>query len=221
METTMRRRQLIPALLASMLAPGLALGQSAGAPARVVILLIGPPGSGKGTQSKFITDNFGLPGVSTGELLRAEVQAATPLGREIQGILAQGTLVSDDIVNQLVAQRIAKPDAAGGFILDGYPRTVPQAGFLDKLLSERKFPRPTVLHLDVAEAVLMERLTQRGRADDKPEVIRDRMRVYEKETSPLISYYSGGDYHRLDGAPRPEEVYRGIDKIIRARRPRR
>ncbi len=182
---------------------------------QVVILLVGPPGSGKGTQAKMITEKYGVPAFSTGDLLRAEVKEGTALGKRIQPVMAQGGLVDDSIVNELVAGRTLKPDAARGFILDGYPRTVAQAQFLDRLLAERRWPRPTVIHLDVPDSVVIERLLQRGRADDKPEVIRGRLKKYESETAPVLKHYSAGDYHRIDGTKAPEAVFAQIETVLR------
>lgn len=182
---------------------------------RAVIVLLGPPGSGKGTQARFITDNFNIPAISTGDLLRAEVKGGTQLGKRIESIMQKGELVSDEIVNELVAKRVGQPDAVSGFILDGYPRTVPQAQFLDKLLAETGLPRATALHLDVPESEIMRRLLARGRADDKPEVIRERLKVYEEETKPVIDFYSKGDYHRIDGMGTREEVFSRIQRALR------
>jgi len=127
----------------------------------VILLLFGPPGCGKGTQSTSLAARFGIPAISTGELFRAEVKAGTPLGRKASATMASGALVSDDIVNGMVANRIAQPDCAGGFLLDGYPRTVPQAEMFTALLRERGLPDPVVIHLDVAASVLVARLTAR------------------------------------------------------------
>ena len=127
----------------------------------MVILLFGPPGSGKGTQATRIAGRFGIPAISTGDMFRAELQAGTPLGLAARSIMAKGGLVGDDIVNGMVTSRLAQPDCRGGFLLDGYPRTVPQAEFLDKLLKEKGFPPATVVHLDVPAAVLIPRLTAR------------------------------------------------------------
>ena len=127
----------------------------------MILLLFGPPGCGKGTQSAWLAARFGIPAVSTGEVFRAEIKAGTPLGKTASAIMAEGGLVGDDIVNGIVANRIAQPDCAGGFLLDGYPRTVPQAEVFAALLRDRGLPDPVVIHLDVADAVLIERLTAR------------------------------------------------------------
>jgi adenylate kinase len=127
----------------------------------VIVLLFGPPGCGKGTQASFIADRYNIPAISTGEMFRAECNAGTPLGKAACSILSRGGLVGDDIVNQIVAGRIAKPDCSRGFLLDGYPRTVPQAAFLDQLLATRALPKPMVIHLDVPGEALVRRLSAR------------------------------------------------------------
>jgi adenylate kinase len=127
----------------------------------MVILLFGPPGCGKGTQAAFISRLLGIPSISTGEMFRAEREAGTPLGRQVSQILSQGGLVGDEIVNEIVARRIARPDCRAGFLLDGYPRTIPQASFLDGVLQETRRFMPTILHLDVPDSVLVTRITAR------------------------------------------------------------
>ena len=127
----------------------------------MVLLLFGPPGSGKGTQSRLITNWLRIPGISTGDMLRAEIQAGTDLGRTAQSIMAAGGLVGDDLVNKMLVNRVSQPDAQGGFLLDGYPRTLEQAEFLDRMLAERRLPKPVVLHLDVPLDALAGRLTSR------------------------------------------------------------
>src|SRR5215469_14833970 len=127
----------------------------------LVLLLFGPPGSGKGTQSRLITDWLGIPGISTGDMLRAERQASSDLGRAAQAVMASGGLVGDDLVHKMLARRVSQPDARSGFLLDGYPRTVDQAEFLDRLLEERRLSKPVILHLDVPLDALVGRLTSR------------------------------------------------------------
>jgi adenylate kinase len=127
----------------------------------LVILLFGPPGSGKGTQSPQITALLKIPAISTGEMLRAECEAGTPLGKIAAEVLAKGHLVSDDLVNRMLISRLEKPDCANGFLLDGYPRTVPQAIFLEEYLEKRGFPLPTVIHLATPISVLVERISAR------------------------------------------------------------
>jgi len=127
----------------------------------MVLLLFGPPGCGKGTQGAVITKALGVPAVSTGEIFRAELKAGTPLGNAAKEIMASGGLVGDDIVNEMVRGRLKQADCRDGFLLDGYPRTTPQAQFLDGLLGELGYPEPTVIYLDVPDAVLIARLTSR------------------------------------------------------------
>jgi adenylate kinase len=124
-------------------------------------LLFGPPGSGKGTQSPLITKTLHIPAISTGEMLRDECRAGTPLGQEVAKVLAAGHLVGDDLVNQMLVRRLEQPDTRNGFLLDGYPRTVQQALFLDKLLKEKGLPTPTVIHLATPSSVIVERLAAR------------------------------------------------------------
>jgi len=182
-------------------------------PTRLVIILLGPPGGGKGTQAERITAEFRVPALSTGEVLRAEVKAGTALGKQLQQTMAEGKLVDDSIVNRLVGQRT---ENLNGYILDGYPRTTAQAEFLDHLLKERGYPPPLVLNFDVPTEEIVKRLAARGRADDKPEVIRERMKVYARDTEPLIRYYSKGNYRRIDGVGSIEEIYQRVREAIRA-----
>jgi adenylate kinase len=127
----------------------------------VIVLLFGPPGCGKGTQASFIARRYRIPAISTGELFRAECRTGTPLGKQSCSIMAQGGLVGDEIVNQMVKNRISKPDCPSGFLLDGYPRTKPQAEFFDGVLSEKGLPKPTVIHLDVRAETLVRRISTR------------------------------------------------------------
>lgn len=127
----------------------------------MVLLLFGPPGSGKGTQSRLITSWLGIPGISTGDMLRAEIAAGTELGRAAQAVMDSGGLVGDDLMNRMLANRVSQPDAQRGFLLDGYPRTVEQAEFLDRLIEERHMSKPVILHLNVPLDALVGRLTSR------------------------------------------------------------
>ena len=127
----------------------------------MVLLLFGPPGSGKGTQSQKITSWLGIPAISTGDMLRAEITSGSALGKAAQDIMANGGLVGDDLVNRMLAERISRPDCKNGFLLDGYPRTVQQAEYLDRLINERHLDKPVILHLDVPLDALVGRLTSR------------------------------------------------------------
>jgi adenylate kinase len=127
----------------------------------VVLLLFGPPGSGKGTQSRLITNWLGIPAISTGDMLRSEIQAGTKLGESVRCIMTSGGLVGDELVNEMLAHRVSQPDCQAGFLLDGYPRTVDQAEYLDRIVCERALPKPIILHLDVPLDALVGRLTSR------------------------------------------------------------
>jgi adenylate kinase len=182
-----------------------------------VVILLGPPGGGKGTQAERIIKEFGIGSVSTGDLLRAEVAKGTPLGNQVKAVMAKGDLVSDDIVNGLVAARFKQPDAAKGLILDGYPRTVPQAEFLDRFLTNRK-TRPMVINLAVPADEIVARLAKRGRADDKPETVRERLRVYDTETKPLLDFYASRGLENVDGTGTPDEIFARVRAAINRHR---
>jgi adenylate kinase len=187
----------------------------------LVIILLGSPGSGKSVQSEKITAEFGIPAVSTGALLRAEVAAGTPLGKRIDGDMQKGALISDDTVNKLVAERFDKPDAARGLILDGYPRNVKQARFLDGLLAKRQSGKPLVLNLKVTKEEVLKRMQSRERADDRPEVIVERLAVYEKETKPLLDYYAAGGVENIDASGTADSVFEKVRAILKAHSARR
>lgn len=153
------------------------------------VLLLGPPGAGKGTQAVKLAEKLGIPQISTGELFRRNIEEGTKLGVEAKRYLDAGDLVPSDLTNELVDDRLNNPDAANGFILDGYPRSVEQAKALHEMLERRGTDIDAVLEFRVSEEVLLERLKGRGRADDTDDVILNRMKVYRDETSPLLEYY--------------------------------
>jgi adenylate kinase len=159
------------------------------------IIFLGPPGSGKGTQAKLLAERLGIPAISTGEILRAAVREGTPLGLQAKAVMEAGELVSDDLMIGLIRARLADPDASKGFILDGFPRTVEQAESLERLLSGNGTPLTAVVNLSVPETVLVDRMHGRalaeGRADDRPETILERQRVYRQKTEPLADFYRG------------------------------
>lgn len=153
------------------------------------VLLLGPPGAGKGTQAVKLAEKLGIPQISTGELFRRNIEEGTKLGVEAKRYLDAGDLVPSDLTNELVDDRLNNPDAANGFILDGYPRSVEQAKALHEMLERRGTDIDAVLEFRVSEEVLLERLKGRGRADDTDDVILNRMKVYRDETAPLLEYY--------------------------------
>jgi adenylate kinase len=153
------------------------------------LLFLGPPGAGKGTQAQRLASARGLLHLSTGELLRAEVAAGSPLGQEAEAVMARGELVSDALVLAIVRQRLEAQSEGEGWLLDGFPRNLPQAEALAALLAELGQPIELVVLLELDDAVLIQRLLSRGRADDNEQVIRHRLEVYREQTAPLIRYY--------------------------------
>lgn len=153
------------------------------------IVLLGAPGSGKGTQAETLAPRLGVPHVSTGELFRHNVDSSTPLGVRARDYVQSGNLVPAALTNMMMAERLREPDAAKGFILDGYPRSIEQANFLESVFAEDGTAVERVLEFRVAEEELVERLLNRGRKDDTEAVIRHRLTVYRDETAPLLSYY--------------------------------
>ena len=191
------------------------------------LILLGPPGSGKGTQAQRLVQRYGIVQLSTGEMLRAAVAAQTPIGLQAKDIMASGSLVSDEIVVGIISDRIEQPDARNGFILDGFPRTVPQAEALDDLLKHKHMKLDAVIELRVNESALLERVEKRAeetrargeevRLDDTPEVLIKRLAAYRSQTEPLIHYYS--ERRKLltvDGMMTIEEVTREIGRILHA-----
>jgi adenylate kinase len=156
-------------------------------------VFLGPPGSGKGTQAKLLAENLDIPAISTGEILRAAVREGSPLGLKAKAVMEDGELVSDDLMVDLIRERLAAPDARRGFILDGFPRTLDQAGALDSLLKGNEMALASVINLSVPETVLIDRLQGRSglesRADDRRETVLERLRVYREKTEPLIEHY--------------------------------
>ncbi len=154
------------------------------------LVLVGPPGAGKGTQAALLSVELGIPHISTGDLFRAHMGEETPLGQEAKRYVDAGDLVPDEVTNEMVRERLGEPDAAKGFLLDGFPRTVGQAEVLAGILSDLGQQLDAVLEFRISEDLVVERMLARGRADDTEAVIRRRLRVYLDETSPLLAHYA-------------------------------
>lgn len=186
------------------------------------LIIMGPPGAGKGTQAKFIADHFGIPAISTGDIFRANVSQGTPLGIEAKRYMDAGEYVPDEVTNRMVRNRIDEPDAVPGFLLDGYPRTTAQVAELDGMIEYTGHRLDGVVVLRVNQEEVVARLLQRaqteGRADDTEEVIRRRQEVYAEQTAPLIDVYRGrGLLVEVDGEGDVEEVteriFAALDQI--------
>jgi len=183
------------------------------------IVFLGPPGSGKGTQARLLAERLAVPAISTGEMLREAVREGRSLGLKVKSIMECGDLVPDDLMIELIGERLGRPDAGKGFILDGFPRTVEQAAALERMLSGNGNRLLTVVNLQVPEPVILDRLhgrsAQEHRADDRPGAIAERLRVYHERTEPLIGYYRG---RRLladvDGMGDVDEIGTRIGRVI-------
>ncbi|MEU0264859.1 adenylate kinase [Nocardioides sp. NPDC006303] len=179
------------------------------------LIIMGPPGAGKGTQAKFIAEHFEIPAISTGDIFRANVTQGTPLGIEAASYMDKGEYVPDSVTNLMVRNRIDEPDAAQGFLLDGYPRTLAQVEELDGMIKYTGHALDAVVVLTVDKDEIVQRLLQRaeleGRADDTEDVIRRRQEVYLEETAPLIEVYKGrGLVHEIDGMGDVDDVTKRI-----------
>lgn len=185
----------------------------------VDVVFFGPPGSGKGTQASRLAAALGIPQISTGDLLRSHVARGTELGRTAKPIMEAGALVPDDLVTRMLKERIEEADAARGALFDGYPRTVAQAESLERLLEEEGRSLTAVLFIDVPDAVIVERLVRRaaieGRADDTPETVASRLRVYREKTEPLAELFRAqGLFHRVDGDRPVEDVETDVLDVV-------
>ena len=211
------------------------------------IILLGPPGAGKGTQAKMIAETFSLPHISTGDMFRETAASGSELGKKLQGFMSKGALVPDDVVIEIVKNRLSKPDSAKGFLLDGFPRTTAQAEALDKSLLESSREIDYVFSISLADEIIVKRLSSRRvclncgasyntitqpskaegacdkcsgkviqRSDDNPETIKNRLKVYKDQTSPLIAYYKkAGVLNEVDGSGTVEEVFKRIRGLVK------
>ena len=214
---------------------------------RRAVIFLGPPGAGKGTQAKLVAKECGLPHLSTGDMFREAIKRETPLGKKVQPLLGRGELVPDELVMGMVEERLSQPDCANGFIFDGFPRTLPQAEQLDRLLEAKGFGRPLVIDFCVSPEKLLRRLAGRWtcsvggeiynefdappkvpgicdrdggklvqRPDDRPEVVKERLVAYEKQTRPLANHYRrSGVLDVVDAEKSVDEVSRALDAILK------
>lgn len=184
------------------------------------LIIVGPPGAGKGTQASRIAASFGIPAISTGDIFRANIKNETDLGKQVKDILSSGGYVTDEVTSAIVRDRLHEDDAAQGFLLDGYPRTLAQVDALDAMLAEDGHALDAVLELTVDEEAVVQRLIKRaeieGRSDDTEQVIRERQAIYRKETAPLAELYGQrGLLVQVDGMGEVDEVTARIEQALR------
>jgi adenylate kinase len=185
------------------------------------LILLGPPGAGKGTQAKRLEEKFGVKQLSTGDMLRAAVASGSDIGKEAKAVMDAGQLVSDDIMVRMISERVDQPDCARGFILDGFPRNVAQAEALDSMLASKGLKIDHVIEFKVDEDRMIDRILKRaaeeGRSDDNEETLRKRMDVYRDQTAPIIPHYQGkGALKTIDGMQSMDEVTADLEKTLAA-----
>ena len=181
------------------------------------LIFLGPPGAGKGTQSQVVAESLGIPHISTGDILRSAIANETPLGVKAKSYVDNGDLVPDELILDLIKERLSQSDAQEGWILDGFPRNVPQADFLANLLSDLNQACTAVINLDVADEVVTSRLLSRGRKDDSEETIKNRLVVYRQQTAPLIDYYQKHNLLKnVNGNRQLNEVSEEIQAIVKS-----
>jgi adenylate kinase len=185
------------------------------------LILLGPPGAGKGTQAKALIDAYGIPQLSTGDILRTAIAQKTPMGLAAKEIMDRGDLVSDEVVNGIVSERLDLPDCRSGFILDGFPRTIPQAEALEQMLEQKGMGLDAVVEMTADSDELVRRIVNRAkesgtaRGDDNVEVVRKRLDVYREQTAPLVDYYRGkGLLRSVDGMQPVEDVTKAIKAAV-------
>jgi len=179
------------------------------------IILFGPPGIGKGTQSEKISKEYNIPKISTGDMLRQAIESGTRLGLSAKKLMDSGDLVPDEIVLGIVEDRIDEDDCKNGFILDGFPRTIPQAEGLCKFMKKRNLPDFKCIELQVPDEVIVDRLLMRGRNDDTEETIRKRLEIYKRQTAPVKNYYKEkNSFFHVNGNVKIEDVYKELQAII-------
>lgn len=196
------RRQIL--LGAAFLQPG----------SSVVAIVLGPPGSGKTTQAKFLKGKYGIPIFSAETLLKKSHDRKSSFSKKIKGKLSPDELLTDQGMNELVREAVTKADHSKGFVLDGYPMTRPQADYLSGVLKELSLPEPLVIHLQVPDAVVMQRMAQRARADDKPEIIERRLKFYKEEEAAVLGYYPESRVLRVDGTKSAGDISKQIDSAL-------
>ena len=185
------------------------------------LILLGPPGAGKGTQAKVLIDSYGIPQLSTGDILRSAIAAKTPMGLAAKEVMDRGDLVSDEIVNGIVSERLDQEDCKAGFVLDGFPRTIPQAESLEGMLADKDMALDAVFEITADPDVLVQRIAKRAgesgiaRGDDNEDVLRNRLNVYREQTAPLVEFYRGkGLLKTVDGMLPVDEVTAAIRRAV-------